>query len=220
MTKVRRQSRVVLRKGRVLGALAAAVLAVFAVTMAAFREEQVFDGPFRVVDGDTLVDGDRRLRLLGIDAPELSQTCSGEGAEPADWPCGRRARRALFQLMAQDTLAPDTLAQGALTESALVESARECRGASVDRYGRFLVVCQRGNDSVNAAMVRAGMAVATENGRYADEQALAQKARAGLWRGSFETPRRWRQRQGLQRDEEDAEQFWQRVTGFLQALWR
>jgi endonuclease YncB( thermonuclease family) len=215
VTKVRRQSRVVLRKGRVLGVLIAAVLAVFAMTMAAFRGEQVFDGPFRVVDGDTLVDGDRRLRLLGIDAPELSQTCSGEGAEPADWPCGRRARRALFQLMAQDTLA-----QGTLTESALVESARECRGASVDRYGRFLVVCQRGNDSVNAAMVRAGMAVATENGRYAGEEALAQKARAGLWRGSFETPRRWRQRHGLQHDEEDAEQFWQRVTGFLQALWR
>jgi endonuclease YncB( thermonuclease family) len=215
VTNVRRQSRVVLRKGRVLGALVAAVLAVLAMTMAAFRAEQVFDGPFRVEDGDTLVDGDRRLRLLGIDAPELSQICSGEGADPADWPCGRRARRALLQLMTQDTVGKGTPA-----ESAPATGALECRGTSVDRYGRFLVVCQRGHGSINAAMVRAGMAVATGNGRYGDDQALAQKARAGLWRGSFETPRLWRQRQGLQHDEEDAGQIWQRVTGFLQALWR
>jgi endonuclease YncB( thermonuclease family) len=199
VTKAHRNSWSVLRKDRVLGVLVAAGLVILGLSMAALRKEQIFTGPFRVVDGDTLAAGDRRLRLLGIDAPELPQTCGGVGAQPDDWPCGRRARRALFQLIA--------------------EGAPECRGSSVDRYGRFLVVCKRGADSINAAMVRAGMAVATGRGAYDAEQALAQKERAGFWLGRFETPRLWRQSQGLQQDDEDAGQIWQRVTEFLQAPW-
>ena len=44
---------------------------------------------FRIVDGDTLELGGRRVRLHGIDAPEAAQPC--RDAEGAAWPCGRRA---------------------------------------------------------------------------------------------------------------------------------
>jgi endonuclease YncB( thermonuclease family) len=218
VTKARRNSRAVLRKGRVLGALIAVGFAMFAMTMAALREEQVFAGPFRVVDGDTLASGNHRLRLLGIDAPELAQTCGGEETGVSDWPCGRRARQVLFQLITEGPFAERVRDKNAIDNNALAVGALECRGTAVDRYGRFLVLCDRADRSINAAMVRAGMAVATGSGNYAAEQALAQKARAGLWRGSFETPRLWRQNQGLQQDEEDAGHIWQRVTSFLQAL--
>ena len=32
-------------------------------------------GPARVIDGDTIEIGERRIHLFGIDAPELGQIC-------------------------------------------------------------------------------------------------------------------------------------------------
>ena len=53
---------------------------------------------FRIVDGDTLELGGRRVRLHWIDAPEAAQPC--RDAEGAAWPCGRRATEALARLAA------------------------------------------------------------------------------------------------------------------------
>lgn len=46
---------------------------------------ETHSGRFFVIDGDTLAKGGERFRLLGIDAPELSQTCVRGGES---WPCG------------------------------------------------------------------------------------------------------------------------------------
>src|SRR5512134_1603793 len=43
-------------------------------------------GPATVIDGDTIVVAGERIRLEGIDAPELHQTCTAYG-QP--WACGR-----------------------------------------------------------------------------------------------------------------------------------
>src|SRR5512134_2877434 len=43
-------------------------------------------GPATVIDGDTIVVAGERIRLQGIDAPELQQTCTAYG-QP--WACGR-----------------------------------------------------------------------------------------------------------------------------------
>ena len=45
-------------------------------------------GPASVIDGDTLVVAGERIRLEGIDAPELRQECIAYG-QP--WACGRTA---------------------------------------------------------------------------------------------------------------------------------
>jgi len=56
---------------------------------------ETYGGRFFVIDGDTLSKGKERFRLLGIDAPELAQTCLRGGES---WPCGEEARRVLQRL--------------------------------------------------------------------------------------------------------------------------
>jgi endonuclease YncB( thermonuclease family) len=43
-------------------------------------------GPATVVHGDTIVVAGERVRLQGVDAPELQQTCTAYGQQ---WACGR-----------------------------------------------------------------------------------------------------------------------------------
>ncbi|EJZ21887.1 thermonuclease family protein [Rhizobium sp. Pop5] len=122
-------------------------------------------GTFHAADGDSLTSGGERLRLEGIDAPELNQSCKREGKA---WACGRVAREALQGMV---------LASGTL-----------CQGSRRDRYDRLLVVCRSGTGGdINAAMVRLGMAISY--GGYGKEEAEARAAKAGLWAGTFERPR-------------------------------
>jgi micrococcal nuclease len=115
----------------------------------------------RVVDGDTFhcADG-RKVRLIGIDAPEL-----GQGA------AGRQARDALLALLPLGRtirLEPDAAAR--------------------DRWGRVLAYAWSGSRLVNEAMVRGGWAVlytVPPNVKYArrlqQAQNEARAAEAGLW---------------------------------------
>ncbi len=126
-------------------------------------------GAAEAVDGDSVRLNGEDLRLQGIDAPELFQTCRVSGRET---PCGREARAALRKL----------LSSGLAT----------CIGHERDRYGRLLVVCRVRGIDVNAAMVRDGQAVSF--GRYQPEESEAKAAYRGLWAGEFERPRDWRVR--------------------------
>jgi endonuclease YncB( thermonuclease family) len=136
-------------------------------------QEVEISGPFHAIDGDTLAAGDERLRLTGVDAPELDQIC--EDASGAAWACGRDARLLLARLVRPG----DT----------------ECHGAARDRYHRLLVACRAGAKSINAELVRQGMAVAS--GEFEQEQSQARLENRGIWRGAFDTPRNWRESRGL-----------------------
>lgn len=136
------------------------------------QADQVMDGPFYAVDGDTLAHGDLRLRLKGIDAPELSQSC--KDASGTDWNCGQAARRELASLIASREL--------------------QCRGHDEDRYRRLLVDCHAGTLNINAELVRRGLAIAA--GDYAREQSVARWESRGMWAGRFETPRDFRESRG------------------------
>lgn len=149
------------------GVTAFALLALVALIAAKLNDADKSEhmGAFHAADGDSLTLGAERLRLEGIDAPELNQSCERAGKA---WACGRAARETLQGLM----LAPGTL----------------CSGNQQDRYDRLLVVCRSGAGSdINAAMVRRGMAISY--GGYSGEEAEARAERAGLWAGSFERPR-------------------------------
>lgn len=148
------------------GATALAFLVLVALIAAKLgdRPDIRHQGAFRAADGDSLVLDGQRLRLKGIDAPELSQTCERQGQE---WACGRQARRALQELVSQ----PGT----------------QCGGNERDRYDRLLVTCHNDAGNINARMVASGMAVSY--GGYAREEEQARAGRLGLWAGRFDMPR-------------------------------
>jgi len=134
-------------------------------------EEGELAGRMRVADGDTLRLGPRRVRLFGIDAPEIAQVCRVRGIE---YRCGIEATKALKALIGEATV--------------------RCRRRAMDRYGRVVAVCWAGEVDLGRAMVRSGWAVAyTSYSRiYLREQELARKAKRGLWRGEFEPPADYR----------------------------
>lgn len=125
------------------------------------------------VDGDTLRADGQRIRLSGIDAPELAQTC--RNAQGQTWSCGAASRRHLAALVAQGGVA--------------------CTRRGEDRYGRMLATCSAvGVADIGEAMVRDGYAV--NYGRYTSAYAGAEReagaARRGLWQGAFDNPEAWR----------------------------
>jgi endonuclease YncB( thermonuclease family) len=126
------------------------------------------EGRAQVTDGDTIRIGEARIRLRGIDAPEMEQRCSRAGRSYA---CGETARQALIDLVSGKTV--------------------RCRAAGRDRYQRILARCTVNGNDIGTQMVESGWAVSY--GRdYAAEEARAQERGAGLWDGAFERPQDWR----------------------------
>jgi endonuclease YncB( thermonuclease family) len=152
-----------------LDGLTAALVLIGLVAIAAYLLPQgdVLTGFATVVDGDTLhLDGER-IRISGIDAPELHQSCERQGRPYA---CGEVAKQAL----------DDMLGGRPLT----------CRSSGRDRYNRRLATCEAGGIDIGAAMVSRGYAVAY--GHYSSEEAAARRQKLELWSGSFERPSEWR----------------------------
>jgi endonuclease YncB( thermonuclease family) len=150
--------------------LALLVLGMCAAVLCYFQPaEPPISGRAAAVDGDTLRVRGVRVRLLGIDAPELAQACTA--ADGSQWLCGEAARRQMVAM----------LGDGA---------AVVCHPHGHDRYGRVLARCESPSTDLGAAMVTAGLAVA--DGDYFHEEALASAAKIGIWAGSFTPPRQWR----------------------------
>jgi len=145
---------------------------------AAAGERQRLEGPATVVDADTFVVAGIRVRLIGIDAPEASQSCQ---AEERDWPCGEAATAAVEDLVGTRSVACDVYGH--------------------DRWNRALAVCFQDGVDLNAEIVRQGWAVAwyPDTGavigpNYADAQEEAELKAAGIWQGGeFLDPWAWRQ---------------------------
>lgn len=122
-------------------------------------------------DGDSLrIDG-KRVRIEGIDAPELGQTCKRDGVA---WDCGREARDRLRALISAGDV--------------------RCRFHGRDKYGRELGVCDVASRDVGREMVLSGYAVSY--GRYGAEEARAEREQRGLWAGQFVKPQEWRRTNG------------------------
>jgi endonuclease YncB( thermonuclease family) len=131
-------------------------------------------GPARVIDGDTLDVGVTRVRLEGIDAPELAQMC--QAATGQSWPCGRRAAALLRALVEQRHVI--------------------CDRTGSDKYHRTLAICRAGGININEAMVRGGLAWAfvRYSKQFVGAEAEAKSQGVGIWQGPAEAP--WDYRHG------------------------
>lgn len=182
---------------RVLGdvLLAAVVLGLLALVVARLEEGTAvrIEGGAQVSDGDSLVIAGERIRIRGIDAPELDQTCRRDGH---DYPCGREARNALAGLVGSRPVV--------------------CEGRGRDRYGRLLADCLAVRTELGRAQVESGWAIAY--GDYEKEEAIARDDGRGVWAGEFERPKDWRQMRGDAAEDEHVRGW--AVVEWLRAILR
>lgn len=135
--------------------------------------------PCRVLAGQVIHDGDTlridgvRVRLWGMDAPELGAMCvRGEHTYDA----GAAARDALVGLISN--------------------RAVECARVELDRYGRTVARCSVDGLDLSGAMVRAGWAyefTRYSKGHYQAEESEARAAGRGVWGGWCQPPWEWRE---------------------------
>ena len=129
-------------------------------------------GRVRVIDGDTIQVGDTRVRLHGVDAPEMGQPCQTDSGQT--WDCGQWASDGV---------------------EALFGGRRAvCVPIELDRYGRTEAKCTvRGRD-MGEVIVAEGYAFAFR--RYSMDYDLTEKGAAvagvGLWSMSLQAPAAYR----------------------------
>ena len=128
-------------------------------------------GTATVIDGDTLEFHGQRIRLHGIDAPEIRQLCRLDGKP---WQCGKDAANALAEKIGRRSLA--------------------CEERDRDRYGRIVAKCSVASEDLGEWMVSQGLALAYRrySHDYVDEEADAQAARRGIWATEYVKPWEWR----------------------------
>lgn len=133
---------------------------------------EVVSGFVQVVEGDVLSVNGAEVRLYGIDAPELRQTC--RNARGAEFDCGAAARAVLERLIGDQQV--------------------ECTIYSRPDRRRGVGRCRMGTTDLGQAMVQRGWAFALsgQSHRYDLDQSRAQAVHAGLWAGRAQPPWEWR----------------------------
>jgi endonuclease YncB( thermonuclease family) len=126
-----------------------------------------------VADGDTFTIDHVRIRLWGVDAPELHQSCTQPDGR--SWACGVQAREALKRLLAGQTV--------------------RCEPQYQDRNGRPVSKCSVAGKDLAGRLVASGWALdfpRYSRGAYQSAERTARSRRAGVWQGSVAPPWEWR----------------------------
>lgn len=137
----------------------------------------------KITDGDTIRINKERIRLWGIDAPELQQKCYTKKNNTI-WPCGKKAQEFLSQL--------------------INNNEPKCTTVHKDKYNRTVSRCKitisKDNSppyeiDLNSQMIRNGWALDYthySHGQYMAEQEKAKIEEKGIWTSNFEFPWEWR----------------------------
>lgn len=124
-----------------------------------------------ISDADTFTLVVATIRLHGIDAPELGQSC--ERPEGGTWRCDVAATNLLEEL----------IGKGRVT----------CILRDVDVYGRMISVCEAYGADLAGALVDSGLAWAfvRYSDDYVEREAEARDAQVGIWRGGAQPGTPW-----------------------------
>ena len=131
-------------------------------------------GHASIVDGDTLDVGPIRIRLNGIDAPEIGQACGRAGG--GEWDCATAAANRLEALIAGGPV--------------------DCIALEQDPYGRVVATCRSSADEdLGSVLVEEGLAWAFRQYSqvYVEQEGHARAARLGIWQGAAEAPWTYRE---------------------------
>ncbi|MDC3104289.1 thermonuclease family protein [Candidatus Pelagibacter bacterium] len=134
----------------------------------------------KVVDGDTIHIKSYKIRLEGIDAPEMRQKCKKSYLQiiflnfQKDYYCGQISKKKLIQKIGNEPV--------------------KCILSGKDRYKRYLGKCLKGKINLNRWMVRNGYAIAYRkySKLYILDENYAKEEKLGMWKGSFMKPEKWR----------------------------
>jgi len=158
------------------------IFLIVAIVISELAFETTAGSNVKVVDGDSLEIGNKRIRLLGIDSPEYFQECFD--AKGQTYMCGQEAKNYLKKLI----------------EKGEDEGQKvKCHFEEIDRYKRELSVCYIGDVNLNLEMVKSGWAVAYKHERFELPQKRAKERKIGIWQGKFMRPEFYR---ALKREEE------------------
>lgn len=151
-----------------------------AISMASYpnnpnpKLDKEFSGIAKVTDGDSIKVDDKKIRLMGIDAPEYSQTCFDANYE--EYSCGKTSKEFLMKLANNKEV--------------------KCYYAKFDKYNRYLSECYVGETMINQEILRNGMGVTYNFGPTNPEmtrlEAEAQEKKIGIWQGAFQLPKDYR----------------------------
>ena len=136
------------------------------------QKNKIKSSEVRIIDGDTIVLDDKKIRLHGIDTPEIRQKCKDSNSKT--YHCGVRAKEELENIIGHNLVT--------------------CETKNKDRYGRLISVCFVNGKDINSILVTNGWALAYRkySNDYVSKEIEAMKKNLGLWSGQFTVPWVWR----------------------------
>ena len=137
----------------------------------------------KIIDGDTVHINNKKIRLEGIDAPEIKQQCKKNFLKISAYICFNFTK---------------DYSCGVVSKNKLIEKINNteinCISTSKDRYKRYLATCYKEKINLNKWMVRRGYAVAYKrySKDYVRDENYARENKLGIWQGKFIRPEKWR----------------------------
>ena len=121
----------------------------------------------KVIDGDTIILNDEKIRFSGIDTPELNQVCKNGDQKIF---CGISVRKILIKKIGNKT--PLCIREGK------------------DIYKRTLAECFIDGESLSSFLVKNGYAFAYRkySKKFIEEEEFARTNKLGLWSMKFQYP--------------------------------
>ena len=140
------------------------------------------EGVPSVTDGDTIKINGNKIRLFGIDAPEVKQSCKK--------PFISFSFYSLYKKYNCGVISTEKL------RDKISNKKISCLISNKDRYGRFIGECFYKKLNLNSWMVKNGYAAAylKYSKKFVAQENQAKKNKLGIWQGPFINPWEWRKK--------------------------